>query len=135
MQIQVKRIYDRPTTGDGRRVLVDRLWPRGVSRERAELDEWERALAPSPELRRWFGHRPARFAEFRLAYIDELRQQRSRLRKLRASARDGPVTLLYAAHDPDHNHAIVLAEVLRRGLPKQSKPRSPQGPSQEGKGS
>lgn len=133
MQIQVKRIYDRPAAGDGRRVLVDRLWPRGVSRERAELDEWERALAPSPELRSWFSHRPERFAEFRLAYIDELQRQRQQLKKLRASASDGPVTLLYAARDPDHNHAVVLAEVLRRGLPKRSEPSSPQGPLRGGK--
>lgn len=135
MRIRVKRIYDKPAASDGVRVLVDRLWPRGVSRERAELDEWERALAPSPELRSWFGHRPARFAEFRLAYIDELRGQRPRLKELRSSARDGPVTLLYAARDPEHNHAVVLAEVLRRGLPKREKPRSPQGPPPGGKGS
>jgi uncharacterized protein YeaO (DUF488 family) len=99
-------------------VLIDRLWPRGVSRERAALDAWERELAPSQELRQWFGHEPSRFEEFRRRYVEELRGERARLTRLRRLARDGTLTLVYAAQDTDHNDAVVLAEVLRRGLPK-----------------
>jgi uncharacterized protein YeaO (DUF488 family) len=96
-------------------VLVDRIWPRGVSREEARLDEWARELAPSPELRRWFGHDPARFAEFRRRYTDELAAHREKLRELRRRAREGTLTLVYSARDTEHNDAVVLAEVLRRG--------------------
>jgi uncharacterized protein YeaO (DUF488 family) len=99
-------------------VLVDRLWPRGVSRARAELDEWQKQLAPSTELRQWFGHEPSRFEEFRRRYLEELRGQRSRLSALRRRARAGTLTLVYAARDSEHNEAVVLAGVLRRGLPK-----------------
>jgi uncharacterized protein YeaO (DUF488 family) len=117
MDVRTKRIYERPAAADGLRVLVDRLWPRGISREQARLDEWERELAPSRQLRIWFSHQPERFEQFRLSYIEELRAKRPRLSFLRASARQGPLTLLYAARDPEHNNAVVLAEVLRRGLP------------------
>lgn len=113
----MKRVYEPADDGDGHRVLVDRLWPRGVSRSRAALDAWARELAPSAELRRWFGHDPARFAEFRRRYVEELRQQRPRVAELRRMARGGPVTLVHAARDTEHNGAVVLAEVLRRGLP------------------
>jgi uncharacterized protein YeaO (DUF488 family) len=100
-------------------VLVDRLWPRGVSKQQAELDDWEKELAPSRELREWFGHEPDRFPEFRRRYIDELRANAPRrLRELRRRARTGRLTLVYSAHDSEHNDAVVLAEVLRRGLPK-----------------
>ena len=103
---------------DGYRVLVDRLWPRGVSRERAKLDEWDKELAPSTELRKWFGHEPSRFEEFRRRYIEELRGQRPRVTTLRRRARAGTMTLVYGARDSEHNEAVVLAEVLRRGLPR-----------------
>ncbi|MEJ7785002.1 MAG: DUF488 family protein [Solirubrobacteraceae bacterium] len=105
-------------SADGYRMLIDRLWPRGVSRERAKLDGWEKELPPSAELRQWFGHEPSRFQEFRRRYIDELRGKRPRLAALRRRARDGTLTLIYSAHDTEHNDAVVLAEVLRRGLPK-----------------
>jgi uncharacterized protein YeaO (DUF488 family) len=118
MDVRLKRVYDPAGPMDGHRVLIDRLWPRGVSRERAKLDEWERELAPSKELRQWFGHRPERFDEFRRRYIEELDSQRPRLTSLRRRAREGTLTLVYAAHDTEHNDAVVLAEVLRRGLPK-----------------
>lgn len=118
MDVRLKRAYDPAEPSDGYRVLIDRLWPRGVSRERAELDEWERELAPSTELRKWFGHEPSRFEAFRRRYEDELRGQRPRLTELRRRARDGTLTLVYAAGDTEHNDAVVLAEVLRRGLPK-----------------
>ena len=116
MDVRLKRAYEPPAAADGFRVLIDRLWPRGVSRGQAHLDEWVRELAPSRELRQWFGHDPARFAEFRRRYTIELAVQRPTLRKLRRRARQGTLTLVYAAHDTEHNDAVVLAEILRRGV-------------------
>ena len=116
VDIRLKRAYDPAASSDGYRVLIDRLWPRGVSRERAKLDEWERKLPPSTKLRQWFGHEPGRFEEFRRRYIEELRSQRPRLTELRRRART--LTLVYSARDAEHNDAVVLAEILRRGLPK-----------------
>ena len=116
MDVRLKRAYEPPAPSDGYRVLIDRLWPRGVSREQASLEAWERDLAPSAELRKWFGHQPSRFEEFRRLYVEELRQQRPRLTELRRRAREGTLTLVYAARDSEHNDAVVLADVLRRGL-------------------
>lgn len=118
MDLHLKRAYESAQPADGYRVLVDRVWPRGLSRERAELDEWVRGLAPSTELRKWFGHRPERFEEFRRRYLDELRRQRPGLAELRRRAREGTLTLVYSARDPEHNQAVVLAEALKRGLPR-----------------
>ncbi|HET7053851.1 MAG TPA: DUF488 domain-containing protein [Solirubrobacterales bacterium] len=118
MQIRLKRAYEPADPADGYRVLVDRLWPRGLSRERAGIDGWERELAPSTELRQWFGHEPSRFPEFRRRYLEELGERRPVLAGLRRRAREGTLTLVYAAKDTDHNDAVVLAEVLRRGLPR-----------------
>jgi uncharacterized protein YeaO (DUF488 family) len=118
MDIRLKRAYEPPESTDGYRMLVDRLWPRGVSRKQVALDCWEKELAPSSELREWFGHQPGRFEEFRRRYIDELRSRRPLLSTLRRHARDGTLTLVYGAHDTEHNDAVVLAEVLRRGLPR-----------------
>jgi uncharacterized protein YeaO (DUF488 family) len=118
MDVRLKRAYAPAAPTDGYRVLIDRLWPRGVSRDRAKLDAWEKQLSPSPELRRWFGHDPARFREFRLRYIEELRNRRPQLTALRHRARNGTLTLVYSAHDAENNDAVVLAEVLRRGLPQ-----------------
>jgi uncharacterized protein YeaO (DUF488 family) len=118
MDVRLKRAYEPAAPADGYRVLIDRLWPRGVSRERAKLDRWEKELPPSSELRHWFGHDPSRFEEFRRRYIEELSGQRARLTALRRLARDGTLTLVYSAHDTEHNDAVVLAAVLRRGLPK-----------------
>jgi uncharacterized protein YeaO (DUF488 family) len=118
MPVQIKRVYEPASSNDGDRVLIDRLWPRGVSRQNAKLDEWVKELAPSTELRQWFGHDPRRFEEFRRRYIEELRHERSRLTALRRRARDGTLTLIYSAHDTEHNDAVVLAEILSRGLPK-----------------
>jgi uncharacterized protein YeaO (DUF488 family) len=117
MDVRLKRAYEPAASGDGYRVLIDRLWPRGVSRERVKLDAWEKELAPSTKLRRWFAHKPGRFEEFRRRYLEELRDQRPGLTALRRRARQGGVTLVYSAHDTEHNDAIVLADVLRRGLP------------------
>jgi uncharacterized protein YeaO (DUF488 family) len=124
MDVRLKRAYEPAGPSDGYRVLIDRLWPRGVSRRRARLDEWEKELAPSPELRRWFGHEPRRFEEFRRRYTEELRDERPRLTALRRRAREGTLTLVYSAQDTEHNDAVVLAEVLRRGLPKRQPSRS-----------
>jgi uncharacterized protein YeaO (DUF488 family) len=118
VDIQLKCAYEPASVRDGYRVLVDRLWPRGVSKTEAKLDEWDKELAPSSELREWFGHEPARFAEFRRRYMNELRANRPRLKELRRRAATGTLTLVYSAHDSEHNDAVVLAEVLRRGLPK-----------------
>jgi uncharacterized protein YeaO (DUF488 family) len=118
MDVRLKRAYERASREDGYRVLVDRLWPRGVSKVQADLDEWDKELAPSSRLRAWFGHEPARFPAFRRRYIDELRDKTARLKELRRRARRGTLTLVYSAHDSEHNDAVVLAEVLRRGLPK-----------------
>jgi uncharacterized protein YeaO (DUF488 family) len=115
MDVRVKRAYESPASSDGYRVLIDRLWPRGVRREGARLDEWARELAPSAELRRWFGHDPERFGEFRRRYTAELAGQEEKLRELRRRARSGTLTLVYGAHDKDHNDAVVLAGILRAG--------------------
>jgi uncharacterized protein YeaO (DUF488 family) len=117
VDVRLKRVYDSAAPSDGYRVLIDRLWPRGVSRKRAQLDEWDRQLSPSTELRRWFAHEPSRFEEFRRRYTAELRSQRPRIAELRRRAREGTLTLVYSAHDVEHNDAVVLADVLRRGLP------------------
>lgn len=116
----MKNAREKAARSDGDRVLVDRLWPRGVSKRQAKLDEWMKELAPSEQLRKWFRHDPDRFDRFRERYVEELRSQRSRLSELRRRARDGRLTLVYGASDSEHNNAVVLAEVLRRGLPKRA---------------
>ena len=113
--VRTKRIYDTADPADGHRVLIDHIWPRGVTREHARLDEWARELAPSDELRRWFDHVPERFGPFRARYRDELSAQPERLTALRHRARRTPVTIVYAARDREHNNAVVLAELLREG--------------------
>jgi uncharacterized protein YeaO (DUF488 family) len=113
MDVRLKRAYETAVASDGYRVLIDRLWPRGVSRERARLDEWAHELAPSAALRRWFGHDPERFAKFRLRYGEELAAHEPKLRELRQRARKGTLTLVYGARDTEHNDAVVLAEILR----------------------
>jgi uncharacterized protein YeaO (DUF488 family) len=110
--IACKRIYDPPSADDGRRVLVDRLWPRGMTREAARLDDWLKGLAPSDDLRRWFGHDPARWEEFRSRYLQELQAHGALLDDLRTAGRNGTVTLLFATRDVEHNSAVVLQEIL-----------------------
>lgn len=117
MDVRVKRAYEPVSPGDGYRVLIDRLWPRGVSRQRARLDEWNKDLSPSTELREWFRHEPGRFEEFRRRYLEELQARRPRIAELRRHAREGTLTLVHSARDAERNDAVVLAEVLRRGLP------------------
>lgn len=113
--IACRRVYDRPARSDGVRVLVDRVWPRGMRKEDAHLDEWVRDLAPSTELRRWYGHDPERFAEFRRRYEAELREPRRQelAEHLRSLARARSVTLLTATRDLEHSQAAVLADWLR----------------------
>jgi uncharacterized protein YeaO (DUF488 family) len=125
--IAIKRVYDPPQRADGLRVLVDRVWPRGISKEQARLAEWAREIAPSEELRRWFAHDPLRFEEFRTRYRKELAAYAEDLERLRAHASRRRVTLLYAARDERHNNAVVLAEVLRQRPPR----RRPKGARQE----
>lgn len=118
LDIRIKRAYEPASRSDGRRVLVDRLWPRGVSKEEAAIDAWEKEVAPSTELRKWFGHDPANFSRFRESYREELRHHKRDLKELRRWARESRVTLVYGAKDEKINHAVVLAEALRRGLPR-----------------
>lgn len=113
--LRLKRVYEPPAPSDGVRILVDRLWPRGVSKEKASLDEWEKDIAPSTELRKWFGHDPARWAEFQRRYRAELQQHADILKHIRALAKTHTVTLVYSAHDEEHNDAVVLKDVLLEG--------------------
>lgn len=112
---QVKRVYAPMDDGDGARVLVDRLWPRGVSKHDAQLTLWLKAIAPTTELRVWFNHDPSRWTEFCQRYHAELDANPDTLAQLRALAAEGPVTLLYAAHDETRNHARVLLDYLQTG--------------------
>jgi uncharacterized protein YeaO (DUF488 family) len=111
-QIRLKRIYDPPEKSDGFRVLVDRIWPRGVRKEAAALDLWMKAIAPSTSLRKWFGHDPARWDDFRKRYRAELRKHAPELDELRAHAAKRRLTLLFGARDSEHNQAVVLKDVL-----------------------
>lgn len=115
LRICAKRAYEPAAADDGYRVLIDHIWPRGVSKERAALDEWAKDLAPTAELRRWFNHIPSRFAEFRERYRAELEAHGPELDRLRARAAERGVTVVYAARDTDHNNAVVLVELLREG--------------------
>jgi uncharacterized protein YeaO (DUF488 family) len=114
-EIRVRRVYDQPSPGDGARVLVDRVWPRGLRKADAKLDEWAKDLAPSTGLRQWYGHDPAKFSEFRRRYIAELDASgpRTKLDEVRALAAGRPLTLLTATRDVDISQAAVLAELLR----------------------
>lgn len=114
-RICLKRAYVPASADDGVRILVDRLWPRGVSKQDAALDDWMKEIAPSAELRRWFGHDPARWAEFRRRYTAELKSKTEELDRLRAIAASKTVTLVYGARDEEHNDAIVLRDVLLAG--------------------
>lgn len=114
MSIQIKRVYDTPSPNDGIRVLVDRVWPRGVSRKDADLTDWARELAPSDELRKWFDHKSERWQEFQVRYLRELNDQPKAVLDLAVKSRRQTVTLLYAAKDTEHNNAIVLCQYMER---------------------
>ncbi|MCE9629812.1 MAG: DUF488 family protein [Planctomycetia bacterium] len=111
---KLKRAYERPSAADGCRVLVDRLWPRGLTKHKAHLDFWLRDIAPSPRLRIWFGHVPERWQAFQRRYWAELKDRRELVADLRKKGRAGTVTLVYAARDEAHNHALALKRYLNR---------------------
>lgn len=111
--LRLKRIYEPAAKEDGARVLVDRVWPRGISKEDAALTLWLKEIAPSTTLRKWFGHDPVRWAEFQRRYRAELDANEAAVERLEDCLRSGPVTLLYAARDPEHNQAVALADYLR----------------------
>jgi uncharacterized protein YeaO (DUF488 family) len=110
--VRLKRAYNPPGAADGSRILIDRLWPRGVTKANAAIDLWAKDIAPSTTLRKWFGHDPARWQEFRRRYSEEIHRHRDRLDQLRTLARKGRITLVYAAHDEIHNDAVVLRDIL-----------------------
>lgn len=112
--IKLKRAYEEPAADDGLRILVERLWPRGLSKDKAAIDLWLKDLAPSTELRQWFGHDPDKWPEFRRRYQAELKQKGDLLRLLHHRTREGPVTFVYAASDTEHNSAVVLKEYLEK---------------------
>ena len=118
--VKLKRAYETPARGDGKRVLVDRLWPRGLTRRRAAIDQWAKELGPSHALRKWFGHDPRRWAEFRRRYRLELRRQRKLLQALARRAANSPLTLVYGARDTAHNNAVVLERMLEGVHPRRS---------------
>lgn len=115
IHIQLKRAYEKPSPEDGTRILVDRLWPRGLSKKTAAIDQWRKEIAPSTELRKWFAHDPDRWKEFQRRYTAELRVRDQELRELRSMARRSQITLVYAARDVLHNDAVVIRDVLIRG--------------------
>src|SRR5690349_17214050 len=112
--IQIKRTYDPPARGDGQRILVERLWPRGLTKEALAADAWLKEVAPSTELRKWFDHRVERWEEFQRRYLDELKENGDAWRPIAEAGRRGTVTLLYSAHDTEHNGAVVLRDFLAR---------------------
>ena len=110
----VKRVYDKPAKEDGMRILVDRLWPRGLTKQKAANDLWMKDIAPSTELRKWFGHDPDKWSEFRKKYLKELKANKDPVLVLKEHLKKGPVTLVYGARDQEHNEALVLKELLDR---------------------
>ena len=114
MTIQLKRVYEEPSKYDGTRILVDRLWPRGLTKEKARVDLWFKEIAPSTGLRKWFAHDPAKWPEFRARYKAELKRNGSQLALLKQATTRGSTTLLYGAKDTEHNEAVVLNELLNR---------------------
>ena len=112
MTIQLKRVYEAPSKSDGTRILVDRLWPRGLTKEKARVDLWFKEIAPSNDLRKWFAHDPAKWPEFKARYKTELKQNGKQLALLKQAITRGPATLLYGAKDTEHNEAVVLQQLL-----------------------
>lgn len=112
MNIKIKRVYELPEKNDGYRILVDRLWPRGLTKEKAAVDLWLKNIAPTTELRKWFGHEPEKWNEFKKKYLVELKENKESVSILKDILKKGPVTLLYAARDQVHNEALVLKDIL-----------------------
>jgi len=111
--LKVKRIYDSPSPDDGKRILVDRLWPRGIKKESAMIDEWLKDIAPSDKLREWFSHDPDKWLEFKNRYKKELKDKSDILERLRKESKTKTVTLLFSARDVEHNNAVVLKEMVK----------------------
>jgi uncharacterized protein YeaO (DUF488 family) len=114
VSVQLKRVYDAPAKSDGRRVLVDRIWPRGLTKREAHVDEWLKEIAPSTKLRKWFAHDPARWKEFKKRYAAELDEQRDQVEHLARAAKQRTVTLLFGAKDTEHNNAVALKDYIAR---------------------
>ncbi len=110
--LKIKRIYDPPLPGDGKRILIDRLWARGIKKEDARVDEWIKDISPSNELRKWFGHDPAKWGEFKRRYLGELKDKKAILDRIKKEAKRKTVTLLYSARDEEHNNAVAMKEFL-----------------------
>jgi uncharacterized protein YeaO (DUF488 family) len=115
--IKLRRVYEKPSPADGTRILVERLWPRGLTKAHAAVDLWMKDVAPSTELRQWFGHDPARWKEFQTRYRKELRANKDAVKLLRQKCREGTVTFVYGARDQEHNAALVLQKFLERQAP------------------
>ena len=114
MSIRLKRVYDKPAKADGRRVLVDRIWPRGLKKNEARIDQWLKEIAPSTALRKWFAHDPGKWREFKKRYSAELDDQREQVEQLARAAKKRTVTLLFGAKDTEHNNAVALKEYIER---------------------
>ena len=112
--VKIKRVYDAESPGDGKRILIDRLWPRGIKKESIRIDEWLKEIAPSNELRKWFAHDPAKWEEFRNRYYRELSEKALMIEALRRQAKQGTLTLLFSAKDAEHNNAVALQELIER---------------------
>ncbi len=114
MAVELKRAYEKPSRRDGFRVLIDRMWPRGVRKDELKIDEWLKEVSPSPGLRKWFGHDPAKYDRFKRRYESELRKHPRAIEALRHKAAEGRLTLVYSARDEEHNNATVLKELLEK---------------------
>lgn len=114
MTVKIKRVYEAPDANDGKRILVDRLWPRGLTKEKADVDLWLKDIAPTTVLRKWFSHDPAKWEEFKKRYFDELKNNKEPVSLLKDEIKKGPVTLIYGAKDEVHNEALVLKNMLNK---------------------
>jgi uncharacterized protein YeaO (DUF488 family) len=112
MKTKIKRVYEKPAKEDGFRILADRLWPRGLTKEKASVDLWLKEIAPSTELRKWFGHDPEKWNEFQKKYVAELKKNKETVSILKEKIKEGPVTILYGARDQVHNEALVILDFL-----------------------
>jgi uncharacterized protein YeaO (DUF488 family) len=112
--VKIKRAYDKISSDDGKRILVDRLWPRGIKKDEAKIDEWIKEIAPSNELREWFAHDPSKWQEFKKRYREELKDQSNLIKILKHRAKKGNITLIFSARDTEHNNAVVLSELISK---------------------
>jgi uncharacterized protein YeaO (DUF488 family) len=116
MEVQMKRVYEKPNASDGNRILIDRLWPRGLTKEKAKVDVWLKDVAPSTELRRWFGHDPSKWNEFKKRYHGELKDNNVTVGELVKQVKKGKTTLVYGTKDEEHNDAVVIKEYLEKNI-------------------